>query len=111
MLLKDTKVLAEMSKSTYSVCRFHSYAEWNFLKNRVKVMATLSQEKTCPVCGVAIANDVVQFSNGSTGTRARLYARVCQYAKKPDCINQDKELIGEVLQEDGFIEAPPLNLG
>ncbi|MEO0868687.1 MAG: hypothetical protein AAFY17_09595, partial [Cyanobacteria bacterium J06642_11] len=67
--------------------------------------------QTCPVCGVTIIDDVVQFSNGSKGTRARLYARVCQYAKKPECINQDKELIGEVLQEDGFMEAPPLNLG
>ncbi|MEM6256283.1 MAG: hypothetical protein AAF821_25500 [Cyanobacteria bacterium P01_D01_bin.156] len=72
---------------------------------------TPSQEQICPVCGVTITNDVVQFSNGSKGTRARLYARVCQYAKKPECINQDKELIGEVLQEDGFMEAPPINFG
>ncbi|MEM9804705.1 MAG: hypothetical protein AAF959_05450 [Cyanobacteria bacterium P01_D01_bin.56] len=70
-----------------------------------------SQEQICPVCGVTIVNDVVQFSNGSKGTRARLYARVCQYAKKPECINQDTELIGEVLQEDGFMEAPPINFG
>ncbi|MEM9266571.1 MAG: hypothetical protein AAGA46_13705 [Cyanobacteria bacterium P01_F01_bin.13] len=69
------------------------------------------QEQTCPACEVTIANDVVQFANDSTGTRARLYARVCQYVKKPDCINQDKQLIGEVLQEDGFMEAPPLNFG
>lgn len=73
-------------------------------------MTTSSQEQTCPVCGVTVANDVVQFSNGSTGTRARLYARVCQYAKKPECINQDKDRIGMVLQEDGFMEAPPINL-
>ncbi|MGD1855514.1 MAG: hypothetical protein ACFB2W_14815 [Leptolyngbyaceae cyanobacterium] len=73
-------------------------------------MTTPSQQ-TCPVCGVTIANDVVQFSNGSKGTRARLYARVCQYAKKPECINQDMTLIGEVLKEDGFLEAPPLNFG
>ena len=70
-----------------------------------------SQEQVCPVCGVTIVNDVVQFSNGSSGTRARLYARVCQYAKKPECINQDMERIGEVLQEDGFMEAPPVNFG
>ena len=74
-------------------------------------MTNPSQEQTCPVCGVTIVNDVVQFSNGSKGTRARLYARVCQYAKKPDCINQDKALIGEVLKEDGFLDAPPINLG
>ncbi|MBX2865432.1 MAG: hypothetical protein KTR27_17920 [Leptolyngbyaceae cyanobacterium MAG.088] len=73
-------------------------------------MTTSSQEQTCPVCGVTVANDVVQFANGSTGTRARLYARVCQYAKKPECINQDKGLIGVVLQEDGFMEAPSINL-
>ncbi|EKV03672.1 hypothetical protein Lepto7375DRAFT_5982 [Leptolyngbya sp. PCC 7375] len=74
-------------------------------------MTTITQEQTCPVCGVKVVDDVVQFSNGSTGTRARLYARVCQYAKKPECINQDKELIGEVLQEDGFMEAPNINFG
>ncbi|MFG6106465.1 hypothetical protein U2F10_29740 [Leptothoe sp. EHU-05/26/07-4] len=74
-------------------------------------MTTITQEQTCSVCGVKIVDDVVQFSNGSTGTRARLYARVCQYAKKPECINQDKELIGEVLQEDGFMEAPNINFG
>ncbi|ESA36667.1 hypothetical protein N836_06290 [Leptolyngbya sp. Heron Island J] len=74
-------------------------------------MTNPSQEQTCPVCGVTIIDDVVQFSNGSKGTRARLYARVCQYAQKPECINQDKALIGEVLQEDGFMEAPPINFG
>lgn len=74
-------------------------------------MTTPSQEQNCPVCGVTIVNDVVQFANGSAGTRARLYARVCQYAKKPDCINQNMELIGEVLKEDGFMEAPTINLG
>ncbi|MEA5463302.1 hypothetical protein [Leptothoe sp. PORK10 BA2] len=73
-------------------------------------MTTSSQSQNCPVCGVTIANnEVVQFANGSTGTRARLYARVCQYAKKPDCINQDKNLIGEVLKDDGFLEAPQIN--
>lgn len=70
-----------------------------------------SQEQVCPVCGVTIVNDVVKFSNGSSGTRARLYARVCQYAKNPECINQDMDRIGEVLQEDGFMEAPPVNFG
>lgn len=79
--------------------------------NRVNSMTNPSQEQTCPVCGVTIIDDVVQFSNGSKGTRARLYARVCQYAQKPECINQDKALIGEVLQEDGFMEAPPINFG
>lgn len=74
-------------------------------------MTIPSSNQSCPVCGVTITNDVVQFANGSEGTRARLYARVCQYAKKPDCINQDKTLIGEVLQEDGFMEAPTINFG
>ena len=80
-------------------------------QNWVNTMTTPSEEQSCPVCGVTVINDVVQFANGSKGTRARLYARVCQYAKKPDCINQDKALIGEVLQEDGFMEAPPINFG
>ena len=57
----------------------------------------------CPVCGVSITEDgQVNFSNGRPGTRARLYARVCQYAQKPECINQESELIGEITRQDGF---------
>lgn len=57
----------------------------------------------CPVCSVSITGDgQVNFSTGSPGTRARLYARVCQYAQKPGCINQEAELIGELTPGDGF---------
>ena len=57
----------------------------------------------CSVCGVSITEDgQVNFSNGKPGTRARLYARVCQYAQKPECINQELELIGEITRQDGF---------
>lgn len=48
--------------------------------------------ETCPVCGVQIQDGgKVLFSCGPSGTRARLYARVCQFLKDPgkqgDCIN------------------------
>ena len=50
--------------------------------------------QTCPVCGVKImvgvvGGDRVLFSSGPAGTRARLWARVCQYVDKPGCINAD----------------------
>lgn len=45
--------------------------------------------ETCPVCKVQIEDGAkVLFSAGPSGTRARLYARVCRYVEKPDCINQ-----------------------
>ncbi len=57
----------------------------------------------CPVCGVSITEDgQVNFANGSPGTRARLYARVCHYAQKPGCINQKPQLLGEITRADGF---------
>ncbi len=59
--------------------------------------------QTCSVCGVSITEDgQVNFSNGSPGTRARLYARVCQYTQKPGCINQESQFIGEITREDSF---------
>ena len=59
--------------------------------------------QVCPVCGVSITGDgQVNFANGRPGTRARLYARVCQYAQKPECINQEPQLIGEITRADGF---------
>ncbi|MEL6138876.1 MAG: hypothetical protein AAFR42_15885 [Cyanobacteria bacterium J06628_6] len=61
-----------------------------------------TDSQTCPVCGVTITGDEVQFSTGAPGTRARLYARVCQYTSKPGCINQDPAVIGTVMKEDGF---------
>ncbi|MGK7887775.1 MAG: hypothetical protein AB4042_00475 [Leptolyngbyaceae cyanobacterium] len=57
----------------------------------------------CPVCSVSITvDDQVRFSSGQPGTRARLYARVCQYTQNPSCINQDPELIGELTKSDRY---------
>ncbi|MEM9907087.1 MAG: hypothetical protein AAF921_18890 [Cyanobacteria bacterium P01_D01_bin.44] len=72
--------------------------------------APQSAGETCPVCNVTIVNNEVRFSTGQPGTRARLYARVCKYVNKPECINQDPDLIGEVLREDGYIEGEDLKL-
>lgn len=43
--------------------------------------------KECSACGVKIVGDQVLFSFGTPGSKERLYARVCQFAKKPGCIN------------------------
>ena len=57
----------------------------------------------CSVCGVSInKNGQVNFSDGKPGTRARLYARVCQYTEKPECINREPELIGEITSQDNY---------
>lgn len=69
----------------------------------------MSSPQTCPICGVSITRDVVQFSNGSPGSRSRLYARVCQYAKQRGCINQDPEKIGTVGDDDGYARLPQIS--
>ena len=48
----------------------------------------MTDPQICPACSVKIVDDVVHFSFGKLGTIERLYARVCQYAKKEGCINQ-----------------------
>lgn len=59
--------------------------------------------ETCSVCGVRIENNAkVLFSYGQPGTRARLWARVCNYAKNPACINQNEDMIGDVVSEDYY---------
>ena len=59
--------------------------------------------QVCPICSVSITEDgQVNFSNGNPGTRARLYARVCQYTQKSGCINQEPELIGELTTQDRY---------
>jgi hypothetical protein len=61
-----------------------------------------SNIQICPVCGVKIENgEKVIFSSGPTGTRARLWARVCNFVKKPDCIN-NQETIGEIGSNDYY---------
>ena len=62
-----------------------------------------SNLQICQICGVSITpQGQVNFSNGAPGTRARLYARVCRYAQKTGCINQETELIGEVTAKDAY---------
>lgn len=46
----------------------------------------------CPVCNVLIEGDVVRFSYGPPGTRTKLKARVCQFAKREGCINPQTSL-------------------
>ena len=59
--------------------------------------------------------DLVHFSQGAPGTRAKLWARVCQYLRsdeqKGQCINQDPSLRGTVQESDYFAEAPRIDLG
>ncbi|MBD2653215.1 hypothetical protein IQ225_02505 [Synechocystis salina LEGE 06155] len=59
--------------------------------------------ETCPVCGVTIENgSKVVFSSGPAGTRARLWARVCNFARNTSCINQDEAAIGNVSSQDYY---------
>ena len=58
--------------------------------------------QTCPACGVKVDGGVVHFSVGAPGSRAKLYARVCQFAKKAGCINTDPSEIGEIKESDGY---------
>ncbi len=63
----------------------------------------LENLQVCSICGVSITEDgQVNFSDGKPGTRARLYARVCQYTEKRECINRETELIGEVTTQDRY---------
>jgi hypothetical protein len=73
----------------------------------------------CSLCQVEIqgmvgGKDLVHFSQGGPGTRAKLWARVCQYLRTPEqcaqCINQDLTLRGEVVMSDYYAEAPVLDL-
>lgn len=74
----------------------------------------------CSLCQVEIEGlvggvDRVHFSMGAPGTRAKLWARVCQYLRTPEqtaaCLNQDQGLRGEVTAGDHYAEAPVLDLG
>lgn len=67
-------------------------------------MAT--EPQVCPVCQVKISpgpgGDRVEFSTGPAGTRAKLWARVCQFVDKPACINRDRGSIGNVDAQDYY---------
>lgn len=57
----------------------------------------------CPVCKVQIEDGAkVIFSTGPSGTRSRLWARVCQFAKNPDCINNFDPMTENVKSEDYY---------
>ncbi len=62
--------------------------------------------QTCPACGVQIqpapGGDRVLFSNGPAGTRTKLWSRVCQYAQRTGCINNDREAIGDIKPGDAY---------
>ncbi len=64
---------------------------------------------------MAGGGDLVHFSHGTPGTRAKLWARVCQYLRDDDkqrqCLNQDPTLRGSVQTSDYFAEAPVIDLG
>lgn len=63
----------------------------------------MTMTKTCPVCGVKIEDGAkVIFSYGPSGTKARLWARVCQFAKNPDCINTHDPNTDQVAREDYY---------
>ncbi|MFN9621597.1 MAG: hypothetical protein ACK587_01980 [Cyanobacteriota bacterium] len=65
---------------------------------------------TVEIQGMAGGGDLVHFSQGAPGTRAKLWARVCQYLRTPEqcsqCINQDQSLRGQVSGSDYYAEAP-----
>ena len=75
--------------------------------------------RRCTLCqveiqGMAGGNDLVHFSMGAPGSRAKLWARVCQYLRSPEqcgqCLNQDPQLRGTVTASDYYAEAPVLDL-
>ena len=77
------------------------------------------ERRRCTLCQVEIQGmvggaDMVHFSQGGPGTRAKLWARVCQYLRsdeqKAQCINLDPSLRGTVVQSDFYAEAPILDL-
>ena len=73
----------------------------------------------CSICRVEIEvsdqqQDIVHFSNGPSGTRSKLWSRVCRYLSTSDqqsiCINQDPDQRGPVQLGDAFPEAPSIDL-
>ena len=84
-------------------------------------MATIppGSRQRCSLCQVDIqamagGNDLVYFSHGGPGSRAKLWARVCQYLRsdeqKRQCLNQDPAVPGQVQASDYFAEAPIITL-
>ncbi|MBE9061554.1 hypothetical protein [cf. Phormidesmis sp. LEGE 11477] len=66
--------------------------------------------QTCSVCSVKIitgtaGGDRVIFSTGPQGSRAKLWARVCQYNKKAGCINEQGK--NESISADDYYKDAP----
>ena len=74
----------------------------------------------CELCQIEInenadQRDEVLFSLGATGSRSKLWARVCQYLKtdeqKAACINQDSSQRGTEMPGDRYEEIAPVEVG
>lgn len=74
----------------------------------------------CELCQIEInenadQGDEVVFSRGATGSRSKLWARVCQYLKtdeqKAACINQDATQRGSDKPGDRYEEIAPVEVG
>ena len=85
--------------------RFDTLVDYCYL---LFVMAEPTTQ-TCPICSVKImaaaGGDRVIFSSGPQGTRAKLWARVCQYNQKPGCINEQGKSEG-ISADDYYKDAP-----
>jgi len=77
------------------------------------------ERRRCSLCqveiqGMAGGSELVNFSQGAPGTRAKLWARVCQYLRsdeqKAQCINQDPSVRGEQQPGDAYMEPPAVDL-
>ena len=91
------------------------------LGNLKRAMAAIppGTRQRCSLCQVELQGmpggaDLVHFSQGAPGTRAKLWARVCQYLRSDDqkrqCLNQDASLRGELQRSDYYAEAPVIDL-
>jgi hypothetical protein len=88
----------------------------------MRTMAAIppGSRQRCSLCQVEIqgmvgGGDLVHFSQGGPGTRAKLWARVCQFLKNDEqraqCLNQDLNLRGSVAPSDYYAEPPAVDLG
>jgi hypothetical protein len=88
----------------------------------MRTMAAIppGSRQRCSLCQVEIqgtvgGGDLVHFSQGGPGTRAKLWARVCQFLKSDEqraqCLNQDTNLRGTVGPSDYYAEPPAVDLG
>ena len=74
----------------------------------------------CELCQIEInenadQRDEVMFSRGATGSRSKLWARVCQYLKtdeqKAACINQDASRRGTEMPGDRYEDIASVEVG